>query len=104
VQTGNAPFGSAFMNSTTEARGLVQFPVVMRTNPTALEQTGTVTDYRVRYTAASTATCSAVPTFSAATAIMSFISFTVASGLTGGQAGFLESNSTSSYLGWSAEL
>ena len=104
VQTGNSPFGSAFMNSTTEARGLVQFPVVMRTNPTALEQTGTVTDYRVRYTASSTATCSAVPTFQTATTIMSFVSFTVASGLTGGQAGFLESNSTSSYLGWSAEL
>jgi len=104
VQTANSPFGSAFMNSATEARGLVQFPVVLRTNPTALEQTGTVTDYRVRYTASSATNCSAVPTFGAATTIMSFVSFTVASGLTAGQAGFLESNSTSSYLGWSAEL
>lgn len=104
VQTANSPFGSTFMNSATEARGLVQFPVVMRTNPTALEQTGTATDYRVRYTASNTITCSAVPTFGAATTIMSFVSFTVASGLTAGQAGFLESNSTSSYLGWSAEL
>ena len=104
VQTSNSPFGSAFMNSATEARGLVQFPVVLRTNPTALEQTGTATDYRVRYAAASTSTCSAVPTFGAATTIMSFVNFTVASGLTAGQAGFLESNSTSSYLGWSAEL
>ena len=102
--SGNSPFGSAFMNSTTEARGLVQFPIVMRSSPTALEQTGTATDYRVRYSASNSATCNAVPTFVTATTILSFVVFPVASGLTAGQAGFLESNSSSSYLAWSAEL
>jgi hypothetical protein len=104
VQSGTSPFGSAFMNSTTDARGLVQFPVIMRTNPTALEQTGTATDYRVRYAASSSATCSAVPTFVVATTNTSFVIFTVALGLVSGQAGFLESNSTNSYLAWSSEL
>ena len=104
VLVNNSPFGMAFANSATEARGIVELPVIMRSNPTALEQSGTVTDYRIRYSGSGSTNCSAVPTFVSSSQKTSFIIFTVASGLTTGQSVMFESNSTNAYLGWSAEL
>jgi len=90
--------------SATVANGYGQFPVSMRITPTALEQTGTATDYAVRFVTTTT-TCSAVPTFGSATTMDNFqVDFTVASGLTAGQAGRALTNSASGFLGWSAEL
>jgi hypothetical protein len=79
------------------------FPVFMRTKPTALEQTGTASDYRVRYLVTATA-CSSVPVFDGAEEFSATTQFTVASGLTAGQGSVLRSAATAAYLAWSAEL
>jgi hypothetical protein len=90
-------------NLTTQSVGTSQFPVTLRTAPTALEQSGTAADYQVQH--ANTATnCSAVPTFANASINMATSLFTVASGLTVGQGLNIRLVNTSGYLAWSAEL
>jgi hypothetical protein len=97
-------FGVGFNNLTTSLVGLVNFPVSLRTSPTALEQSGTAAHYCV-YSAAGAATaCSVVPAFNTCDIWGSTVLFTVASGLTAGQAGILRANNTAAYLAWSAEL
>ena len=96
--------GVGFSQSTTAGRSLINFPVTMRSTPSALEQSGTASDYRVIAGSAGTVTCSAVPTFSSTTTLCGDISWTVASGATANQGVFFASNNASSYLGWSAEL
>jgi hypothetical protein len=98
-----ALYGQGLNDSTTAANGFVAFPVPMRTAPTALEQSGTATHYRVQITG-NVINCSAVPTFNSADTWFSSVVFTVASGLTAGQASLIRAGSTSGYLGWSAEL
>jgi hypothetical protein len=100
---GNDPYGVGAFSTTTVNNGVVQFPVTMRTRPTALEQSGTATDYRILFNNGAT-NCSAVPVFQQASFINSRINFTIASGGTAGGGGVLMSNSANSYLGWSAEL
>lgn len=96
---------STYSFSTTVAHGSTPFPVSMRAAPTALEQSGTAADYRVLHGATTTA-CSAVPLFNQANTEMAKSDFTVAAGLTVGQAGCVIAAAASSagYLGWSAEL
>ena len=92
------------VSTTTVFSALVPFPVEMRTEPTALEQSGTASDYALT-AAGSTFTCSAVPTFGAATTKYSgVVNNTVSSGLTAGWAGRYFTNAAGAYLGWSAEL
>lgn len=96
-----------YVNGTTNAVLRGNFPTELRTDPTALEQSGTASNYAISaYTG--TTNCSAVPTFGAATNKYSHSSiFTVASGLTVGQAAFGNTGSStgaSGYLAWSAEL
>ena len=96
---------SGFAVSTTILRAYTKFPVTMRIAPTALEQTGTATDYRVLGAGASITACSAVPTYSAATVSAGQTNFTVASGLTSFSSGVGSATSAvTAYLGWSAEL
>ena len=91
--------------STTQTFTMTNFPVSMRTKPTALEQSGTASDYVVvRCGSATFTSCSAVPSFSQAGLTSAMSIFTVASGLTNGAAGLVYGNTTSAYLGWSAEL
>jgi hypothetical protein len=97
-------FGVGFNDSTTAARAFAQFPVVMRIAPTALEQTGTATDYQVRYTGGATANCSSVPSFSDTNSYTATFIFTVASGLTAGQASVNRTTNSNAFLAWSAEL
>lgn len=96
-----------YNNTTTAAVLNSYFPVTMRTSPTALEQNGTAADYQVSSTGAGIA-CSAVPTFNAGTnANGATVNFTVASGLTAGQACLGRTSVASganAYLAWSAEL
>jgi hypothetical protein len=99
----DAHFGNSYNSSTTVATGLTFFPVTMRIKPTALEQTGTASDYRVRYLITATA-CSAVPVFDGAEEFSATTQFTVASGLTAGQGSIIRSAATAAYLAWSAEL
>jgi len=95
---------NASADSATAGWAIGSFPVTMRTSPTALEQSGTASDYVVR-TGGVSRTCSAVPTFDNATTDGWMVALTVASGQTAGQAGFLRAASvTTAYLAWSAEL
>ena len=96
-------FANSFNDSTTLAHGYTSFPVTMRTAPTALEQNGTAGDYRVRYTG-NNSNCSSVPGFWGADVFGATTTFTVASGLTAGQASFLRAVNSSAYLAWSVEL
>lgn len=93
----------SFNSTTTVAYGTIPFPIKMRATPTALEQSGTASDYGMVYLATSQ-TCSAVPAFLTATPDCGMVTFTVASGLTAGQASAFYTTSTNSYLGWSVEL
>ena len=96
---------SGYSVSTTVFQGFINFPVSMRTAPSALEQTGTASNYVVeRGGNAANVTCSAVPAFGRTTTLYSMVNFTVASGLVNGGAGSVYSNAVDAYLGWSAEL
>jgi hypothetical protein len=98
-------FGIASADSATVGDVIGNFPVTMRTSPTALEQNGTASDYVVR-TGGNSRACSAVPIFDSGTSQnLWHIRTTVASGQTAGQGGFLRAAAvTTAYLGWSAEL
>ena len=96
---------NAYAIGTTSAFGFNQFPVPMRTSPTSLEQSGTAANYVVvRCGNATTVTSSAVPSFSQANLNSALTLFTVASGLVNSGAGSVYGSTTSTYLGWSAEL
>lgn len=91
--------------STIAAGAAVFFPVSMRTRPSALEQTGTATDYAALTAGGGTQVCNGVPTFNpATTADAAYFVAAFASGVVAGDATSILTNSTSSYLGWSAEL
>jgi hypothetical protein len=103
----NKNFGVCTNTNTTIAIVTGQYPVTMRTTPSALEQTGTANQYSVNV--ANTVTvCSSVPVYGGTTSdIIYSVTFTVASGLTTGQAGrgiTDPTNGATAYLGWSAEL
>jgi hypothetical protein len=94
---------SAFATTTVGFSAFGSFPVRLRTNPSALETSGTATDYQ--WNGASTATCNAVPTFSTRTSTdMWQANGAVASGLTAGQGGSFVTPSGNGYMAWSAEL
>jgi hypothetical protein len=99
----NKPVSTGFVQTSTLYNAATTFPVTMRSIPTALEQSGTATDYRFSGAEGNIAN-SAVPTFNYASNVMAVTSFTVASGLTAGRACFGDLATTSGYLGWSAEL
>ena len=91
--------------TTTIAIATIPFPVNMRIRPTALEQSGTANLYRVLNSVGTGLACSAVPTYGNGTLANAVVTYTVASGLVGGDAtttGF--HSATEGYLGWSAEL
>ena len=76
----------------------------MRSIPTAVETTGTATDYG-SLTAGVNVTCNSVPTFVRASLNTSFVRFPYASNsVTQGQAGVIQAKSADSFLAWSAEL
>jgi len=94
---------NGYATSATNLNGLTIPPVTMRVAPTALEQTGTASNYSVASQAFGS-TCSAVPSFTSATPYVFITAFT-ASGLTSGFAGIGRADAaTGAYLGWSAEL
>jgi hypothetical protein len=98
-------FGAAYNGSTTTGQAFMNFPVVMRSLPTALEQTGTAANYAVVHQQTSTV-CSAVPTFARTNTYGAVVNFTVASGLVAGHGSqFTSANAvTTAFLAWSAEL
>jgi hypothetical protein len=96
--------GSGFADATTVGIVAGSFPVSMRIAPTALEQSGTATDYAIRQGGSSVVTCSAVPIYNQTTTNTYAASLSVASGLTTGQGLFGRFANSNGYLGWSAEL
>jgi hypothetical protein len=99
----NNRYGISRNISTTLSSLTVHFPIPMRTRPTALEQSGTANHYGIAYLATSAA-CSAVPTFAYSTELVSQVQFTNTAVLTAGQASEGYSANASGYLAWSAEL
>jgi hypothetical protein len=95
-------FGQAY--ATTTAGVITNFPVEMRTSPTAVEQSGTAGDYRLYNSAGSSLVCTAVPAFGNAGKWYAETSMTVASGLVAGNATNAFCTNSSAFLGWSAEL
>ena len=96
-------FGTGYNLNTTSSYLCMAFPVTMRDSPSALEQTGTASNYSISSAAGNT-TCNAVPVFDGATSNTLRFSFYVASGLTAGQGCGARSNAVTSYLAVSAEL
>ena len=89
--------------STTNALGLIPFPVQMRTSPTALEQSGTASNYGLSTANLTFNDCTAVPTFNNASVAMATFLF-ASTGLVAGNATHFNSRNNAAYLGWSAEL
>jgi hypothetical protein len=89
--------------TTTGASVVVPFPVPMRAKPSALEQSGTASDYIVSHRTSETQ-CSSVPVFSNPTAVGGRVNMTVASGLTAGDSCLGGAFNTSAFFAWSAEL
>lgn len=100
--------GTGYNPTSTVASIITNFPVQMRTAPSALEQTGTAANYQVLHSsggAAARTTCNSVPFFQSANVNNARTYFPVASGLTAGQGSIAgNDNNTTGYLGWSAEL
>ena len=97
-------FGFGWNANTTISVVAGSFPVPMRVKPSALEQSGTASHYKIAHGIVET-TCSAVPTYDSTTSETIYgANFTVASGLTAGQGSGGRSNNSSAYLGFSAEL
>jgi hypothetical protein len=95
---------SAYSPTSSRADGSHVFPVPMRTAPTALEQTGTASDYGVYYQSGGTISTS-VPTFaSPTTANGGFVRFNCSAVFTIGQGALMAPYTTGAYLAWSAEL
>jgi hypothetical protein len=99
-----SPFGIGFVDTTTAAAIVTAFPCEMRTEPTALEQSGTAGDYRVRRAVTTSTTCSSVPVWFSSVKTSATTLFTVASGLTAGQACLGANVNGNAFLAWSAEL
>jgi hypothetical protein len=101
---GVSTFGVGSSTSVNGGRVTIPFPVVMRTSPTALEQSGTAGDYTIT-TAAGISACTSVPTFDTANVSVADTIFLSTGSLA--VAGYVfrgRSANTNAYLGWSAEL
>jgi len=97
-------FAPVSADSATRGYATGTFPVTLRTTPSALEQSGTASQYTVRTGGVDRAS-STVPAFaSTTTQYVWVVETTVASGQTAGLGGIFYGQSTSAYLGWSAEL
>ena len=90
-------------NDDTNVYSMINFPVRMRTPPTALDQSGSAADYRLRRD--TTKDCSSVPTFVEAAEHYCRVNFVKSGhGWGTGQMLWCMSAGSSGYLGFSAEL
>jgi hypothetical protein len=89
--------------STTLVYAWLQFPVTMRADMSALEQSGTASDYSISYLA-TVIVCTAVPVHNSASNQFAGITATTSAVLTAGQGAGFAANTANGYLGWSAEL
>jgi hypothetical protein len=103
ADAGGQVLGSGMMQTATAGRFFIPFMVPMRTSPSALEQSGTASNYVV-FNGGSAQNCDAVPTFNSATLYGAGLQATIASGGTIGYGALIRADSSAAYLGWSAEL
>jgi hypothetical protein len=97
-------FGSGFQKSGSAAFVMIPFPTTMRTRPTALETSGTASDYTVARTS-TYEVCNVVPVFEVASIFNCNIGTNQTSAsLNTGQGVMLRANTTNFFLGFSAEL
>ena len=102
--TANIYVGNGIAFSTTVAYVGIQYPVTMRTRPTALEQSGTASDYATVRANSSVDNCTVVPVYAAQTTNqMGWVNLTSAN-LVSGNTTSIYTQSANAYLGWSAEL
>jgi hypothetical protein len=100
------PFGTAQWYSSTSAGAYIPFKTEMRVAPTALERSGTASDYGLYSSVGSDLTCTSVPIYAAVltTKHSAAVNFTVGSGGTAGNMTQPFARNGNAYLGWSAEL
>ena len=99
-----AYFGSGFWYSSNSFLVHVDFPVVMRTNLTAIETNGNGNHYKVIHNS-TTSTCSSVPSYLGdANNTSQSLNFVASSSGTQGQGGLGRSGNASAYFAWDAEL
>ena len=96
------PFGAGYVKTTSTALIRTEFPVTMRTSPSALEQSGTAGNYRVNNLNTATQ-CTSIPTFADGSLYATATNLTTGATLTAGN-GCIGAFDTTSYLAWSAEL
>ena len=94
--------GVGYNQNTSATRHMIFFPVTMRVQPSALEQSGTAADYSI-YHGTSLTVCTSVPIFTNCTTHCAEVQAAASGSLTAGQGSLLSMESTG-YLGWSAEL
>jgi len=96
--------GIGYQMTSSAAKIVIPFPTSMRTRPTALETTGTASDYTVARTS-TYEVCNAVPTFAGASKEVANVNTNQTSAsVNTGQAVALRANTTDFFLGFSAEL
>jgi len=96
-------FGVSYTNSTTAAQGLIITPVTMRAVPSSMDTGGTISHFQFSNGADYTISSIAIASGQLGTNVVRF-SGTV-SGVTSGNPGWIRANnSTSAYIGFSAEL
>ena len=106
VPTANAAdqIGTGYAYATTNALVFLPFPVTMRVRPSALETSGTPSDYRIIYANALITAVTVGPVFSGASTSSVLVLPTTAAVLTANGGVFLQSATVNGYLGLSAEL
>ena len=104
ASTSGTNVGMGWQMTSSAAKIVLPFPTSMRTRPTAVETTGTASDYSVSRTS-TYEECNTVPTFAGASKEVGNVNTNqTQASLSTGQSVALRANSTSFYLGFSAEL
>ena len=97
-------FGMGYQMTSSAAKIKLDLPITMRTRPTAVETSGTASDYSVARTT-TYEQCNVVPTFANATTnIVQVNTNQTSASLNTGQAVSLRNHTTDFFLGFSAEL
>ena len=98
-------FGVGLVDGSADAYTQIYFPVTMRTAPTAMDITGTASDYGVRMGSGTSVVSDTVPLLSSDTQPdIGIVLFSVATGLTANSACFGRAVTSGTYLGFYAEL
>lgn len=99
----NSPLAQGWARTANLAQLVADFPVPMRTSPSAIETTGTASDYDVS-NVASGFSCDAVPTFDGASTTQAHIYMNVTGSMTVGGGARGVTDGTGKYIAFSAEL